>query len=215
MAGFFVELLVLIVGLAIGTTALLFGRRQLGLLLGAAGLYVVLLIATEFLGYDRLWDLVVEGEWLWVATAVALAVVGVFIGRTNESLAHMIIGFLVGVAVFLWLDEIILYASGRSPDDAPTEWWMIVLMIVAGLIGLGLTVRYSDTGMILYSSVVGTGLIMGALHLDPNRRIVAIITLSLLLLGVVVQFAQFLREQNAAGEPFSIPDAVPPPPNGR
>lgn len=209
MAQFLVELLVFVVGMVVGVTALLFGRRQLWVMLAALGLYATLLLAMEFLGYERLWDLVENGEWVWLLVAVGLAVLGGVIGRINARLAYMIIGFLVGVAMFSWFDEVILYASGRSPEETPTEWWMLALMVVAGLAGLVLTVRYANTMLILYSSVVGTNLIMSTLHLDPNRRLVAILTLSLLLLGVVVQFAQLLREQKAAGLPFMLPDTPP------
>ncbi len=210
MAEFLVEAFVFVVGMVVGVTALLSGRRQLWVMLAALGLYVTLQVTMELLGYNRLWDLVENGEWVWILTAVGMALLGAVIGRMNVRLTQMIIGFLVGVAVILWIDEIILYALGYSPEAQPTTWWMILIVVLAGLVGLVLTVRYPETSLILYSSIVGTNLIMSTLHLDPNRRLVAILTLSFLLLGVVVQFAQLLRDQKAAGLPFSLPDAPPP-----
>lgn len=210
MAEFLVELLVFVVGMTVGVTALLSGRRKLWVMLAAVGLYVTLQVTIELLGYDRLWDLVENGEWVWILVAVGMALLGAIIGRTNVRLTHMIIGFLVGVVAMLWLDEIILYALGYSPEAQPTEWWMILLVVLGGVVGLVVTVRYPDTSLILYSSIVGTNLIMNTLHLDPNWRWVAILTLSFLLLGVVMQFAQLLREQKASGLPFSLPDSAPP-----
>ncbi len=207
----FVEFLfntaLMIVAFVAGGACLLYGRQRLDFSLGAVGLYLGLLIGMEINQYDVVWDLVENQEWIWLLVGVGLGAAGVLLGRANRSLAISVIGIMVGIAIFLYLDEIMLYMAGSSTDTAPhQEWWLMLILAGFGVAGFLATRFYSDTSLILLTTWIGSKLILDALHLNRDTAFVAIITLSLFLLGVVYQFAQYLREQPQTLGEHQLPD---------
>ena len=88
----------------------------------------------------------------------------------------------------------------------------ILLFVVGGLLGLYLTRRYRAEALILVSMAVGTEIVVLALGLDMSRSYTAVIALSLALVGVVMQYADYLREIKAVARPVPPPhpDLLPP-----
>lgn len=207
----FVEFLfntaLMIVAFVAGGACLLYGRQRLDFSLGAVGLYLGLLVGMEINQYEVVWDLVVNQEWIWLLVGVGLGAAGFFLGRANRSITISVIGVMVGIAIFLYLDEIMLYAAGSSPDTPPhQEWWLLAILAGFGVAGFLATRFYSDTSLILLTTWIGASLILDGLRFGRDNAFVAIITLSLLLLGVVYQFAQYLREQPQTLGEHQLPD---------
>jgi len=78
-------------------------------------------------------------------------------------------------------------------------------------VGLLLTRRSQDVAIILISIVNGPEIFVQALRLNRSANLTAVITLNLALIGVVVQYASYLREERAETLPPGLyqPDQYP------
>lgn len=197
MLDFLVTILFFIIGLVLGFYLLLFGRQKMVvttaiICLAATGG----LLALIFLGENNGWALTEEPDWLLLGITVAAGIVGGILGARAEHISAAIVGFFAGGYIGLWFYDIAFHLVvniAHWPEQ--TAFWVgVVILIVCGLIGLFLTRRSEAVSLILISVFVGADLIIRALGLSQDRSITAVITISLALLGLVVQYAQYLRE---------------------
>ena len=198
MLDFLVNFLLTLIFLGLGGVLLLAGRHYLWILLGAGGLLVTATLAAEIQGYENAWSLIEEGEWIALLIALLIGVLGVYIGKNYERLSVDLIGFAVGLFIATWFDEILLVMNGQ--DASEFTWWLALLFIGAGILGVWITRQDPDQAVILISVIIGANTISDGLHLDETRSITAVISLGLTLTGVVVQYASYLRERPRIGQ---------------
>jgi hypothetical protein len=189
-----------IVGTLFGGYILLFGRKALWATLGVIGLVVSAnLLAIFVAGADRGWDLFRLNAWGLVGIAVVFGLLGILLSRFKPDLAVGIIGFVAGADIALWLYEISAYVitevAQLSESLAVGIGW--VLILIGGLLGFWLIRRYRDEVLILVTVIIGTELINDALQFNGSSSLSAIIILSLALVGILVQYAEYLREMEA------------------
>jgi len=197
MLDFLLTILFFVIGLVLGFYLLLFGWRKMVLTttiicLAATGS----LLALIFLKENSAWALTAEPSWLLLGITVAAGIIGGFLGARSEHIAASIVGFFAGGYIGLWFYDIAFFVvvnMGKWPEEMAI-WVGVAILIIAGLIGLFLTRRSEAVSMILVSVFVGTDLIIRAIGLSPSKNFTAVVTISLALLGLVVQYAQYLRE---------------------
>lgn len=200
MLDFLLTILFFIVGLVLGFYLLLLGRRTMWLttaiicLAGTGGF-----LALVFLGENNGWALTEARDWTLIGITVAVGVIGGVLGARAEHIAAGVIGFFAGAAVGLWLYNISYYVIvtvAEWPEE--TAFWVgVVILMVGGVLGLFFTRRSEAIAVILISVFVGGDIIGRALNMDPSKSFTAVVLLSLVLLGLVVQYAQYLREIKA------------------
>lgn len=200
MIAFLLNVILIIVGLVIGGTVLLAGRRLPWVSLAIIGLAATgNLLAALVVGLDSGWDLVRQGEWLLVGVAFAVAALGWYVGQTRQKVGVALIGIVAGVDIALWLREIIQYFS--TEVGATTTETAVLLnlpaMLIGGLLGWWLIRSYRDEALILVTVVLGVEIIFLSLRLNSDSSLTAVLLLSLALAGVVVQYADYLRSLKA------------------
>lgn len=205
MLNFLLSILLFIVGLVLGFYLLLFGRRKMAVttaIICLAG--TGSLLALIFLGESNGWALTVEPDWMLLGITVAAGVVGGILGSRVGHTAAVIIGFFAGGYIGLWFYDIahFLIVDISQWSEQTAFWVGVVILIVSGLIGLFLTRRSEAVSVILISVFVGTDITIKALGLSPEKSFTAVITISLALLGLVVQYAQYMREIKAERRTF-------------
>jgi len=197
MLDFLVTILFFIIGLILGFYLLLFGRQKMVvttaiICLAATGGLLALIVLRE----NNAWALTEEPNWLLLGITAAAGIVGGILGSRAEHIAAAIVGFFAGGYIGIWFYDIAYHfvvAVGHWPEE--TAFWVgVAILIIGGLIGLFLTRRSESVSLILISVFVGVDLIVRALGMSPEKNITAVITISLALLGLIVQYAQYLRE---------------------
>jgi hypothetical protein len=197
MLDFLVTILFFIVGLVLGFYLLLFGRQKMVITtaiicLAATGS----LLAFIFLRENNGWALTEVPDWPLLGITVAAGIIGGILGARVKHAAAAIVGFFAGGYIGIWFYNIAFHFvvnMGHWPEE--TAFWVgVVILIISGLIGLFLTRRSEAVALILISVFVGTDLIVRVFGLSPEKNITAVISISLALLGLIVQYAQFLRE---------------------
>ncbi|MCA9948550.1 MAG: hypothetical protein KDE48_02805 [Anaerolineales bacterium] len=198
MLNLLLNLLLTIIGIIIGGTILLGGRRWLWVTLGivaAAG--TANLLAAFFISSNSSgWDIVVNRDWLLLVIALAAGLVGYVLGRNYLDTAVAVIGFIAGASAALWFIEIIYYivAQVEGVPDSAAAWLIMVVLIAGGTLGLMLTRHFPEDALILISVYIGVDIIGQTLDLKPSGNLTALIMLSLGLVGMVVQYADYLRQ---------------------
>jgi hypothetical protein len=195
-----INLIWAIVGTVLGGYILLFGRKALWATLGVISLVVSAnLLAIFVLNAERGWDLFRLNAWGLVGIAVGIGVLGFILGRIQPHLAVGVIGFVAGADIALWLYDISAYIItevAQLPEGlAIGIGWVVI--ILGGALGFWLIHRYRDEILILVTVIIGTELVNDALQFNKNSSFSAIVILSLALAGVLIQYADYLREKEA------------------
>lgn len=210
MFEFFFELTLIVLGVGIGGYIMLAGRRKLGVTLGIVGLMAgAELVAVLVLSLDSGWSLLREREWMILLLILGFGVIGYLIGRRYTELSVILIGFLAWANIALWFNAIVHYVSTDviAVGAETAVYFNIPIFIIGGLIGAWFTRLYSDKLLIIITVILGVRLIGLALSLDNDSSFTAVVILSLALIGIVVQYAQYLRELKTAE---SLPPAPQP-----
>jgi len=197
MPDFLLSILIIIVGLFLGLYLLLWGRKGLVLttgiicLAGTGGL-----LALINLGENDALALTEEPNWLLIGITVAVGVIGAILGWRAERFAAVVVGFFAGGYFGLWFYDIayhLVVDIGNWPKQV-AFWLGVAIAIAGGLIGATLTRRSEGVAVILVSVFIGTDLVIRVLHLSSTSSGTAVFALSLALFGLVIQYAQYLRE---------------------
>jgi hypothetical protein len=139
----------LIVQAVIGLALLAFGRKGLALCLGAIGFVAGMSLTT------RLVDTPPTG--LVIGIAIAGGIIGVFIAFAIQKVATVLVGILGGGYIGLALADSFGWSSGGFP-------WIPVA--VAAVLGVLLAFFLLKWALIVFSSLVGAYLVVGALQLS-------------------------------------------------
>jgi len=194
-----------ILGALLGGGILLFGRKYYWALLGVVITFLFGFFLANFEGLEHEWQLLISGEWVSLLIALVAGGIGVLVGRWNRSVALAAIGFTAGAYIATYSNQLLLYLTGQT--GAGLTWWLLLIFVAAGVLGAYFTRRNPDEALILISVTLGTAIVARALNLSTESSWTAVITLSLALVGVVLQFAVYVREQPAARG--TSPTAVP------
>jgi hypothetical protein len=210
-------LVVLVLGVGLGGYILLYGRRALWATLGIVGLLTTAnLLAVLVAGVDTGRDLIYGQAWELVGIALAVGVVGVVLGRFAPALAVLLIGFVAGAGVALWLYDISAYliTAVAQLSEQIALWVGLGIILLGGLAGLWFVRKYRDEALILITMVLGTQLIILGLGISTGSSWTAILALILALVGVVRQYADYAGEGEGDGsrsaEDYQNPLGPPP-----
>ena len=200
MGAFLLSVLFFFIAMILGIYLLLLGRRTLMLTTAIICLSGTgSLLALIFLSESSAWALTDEPSWLLLGITVAAGIIGGLLGARAEHIAMQVIGFFAGGTIGLWFYDIAFHLVvniAQWPEQ--TAFWVgVAILIIGGLLGIFFTRRSEAVAIILISVAVGADLISRALNLSPSGNITAVITISLALLGLIVQYAQYLREIRA------------------
>jgi len=185
---------------AAGAYILLFGRRVLWVSLGVIGLAAALNLLTAFVaGAEEARDLLVTREWLLLGIAALVGLGGVTIGRARPDIGGLVIGFLAGADIGLWFFEIARYVTTESAQLSEQAALIagVAIAVLGGLGGVWLVRHFRDEALIIITMLVGAELVFRGLRLSDSSSLTALLLLSLGLLSVVVQYADYLRELKA------------------
>lgn len=210
LLSFLLNLLFVVVMVGLGGVILLAGRRLLWVTLSVVSTVAVAnLLAVLVAGGDSGIELVTNQSWWLVLAAVAAGALGVYLGRNKLDIAVLVVGFIAGADLSLWFYKIWYHISTRQAqlsDNAATVLGLVVLLI-GGLIGIYIIRHYREETLILIAMAVGVDMISQALRLNRSSDLTAVFALSLSLLGVVVQYTAYLREQKR-NQPLAPPPPV-------
>ena len=193
---FLVNAALSILGMILGGYILLAGRRALWISLGVIGFTVTAnLLAIVVASLNSGWELADQRRWLFLLIAVAVAALGLHVGRTWPRWALTLVGFAAGADIALWLHEISFYilTNDANLSEPIVDWFNIVIILVGGLLGVWLARRFGEEVLIIITVVIGVEIIYQALSLDSSSSFTAVSMLSFCLIVVVVQYADYLR----------------------
>ena len=189
-----------IVSIGLGFYTLLFGRKVLWATLGIMALIATAkLLAVFVAGVDLAWQLIEIEAWNLVGIAFAAGALGVILGKFMPGIAVSVIGFIAGADIILWFYKIsfhLIVVVAQLPEQVALGIGLLSLF-VGGLIGLWLVRKYRDELLIIVTMLVGVQLILNGFRLDSKSSLTAIVIISLALVGVLVQYAHYLREIEA------------------
>ena len=207
MMAFILYLVVLVLGVVLGGYILLYGRRSLWATLGIVALMTTAnLLAVLVAGVDTGRDLIYGQAWDLVGIALAVGVAGLVLGRLAPTLAVLLIGFVAGANVALWLYDITAYliTAVAQLSEQIALWVGLGIILLGGLAGLWFVRKYRDEALILITMILGTQLIIIGLGISTSSSWTAIVALVLALVGVVRQYADYLNESE--GDAVRTPD---------
>lgn len=205
MLDFLLMIILFIVGLVLGFYLLLSGRQKMAVttaIICLAG--TGSLLALIFLRESNAWELTKEPNWLLLGITVAAGIVGGILGARLVRTATAVVGFFAGGYMGLWFYDVAhhIVVDIANWSEQRAFWIGVLILIGGGLIGLFLTRRSEAISVILISVFVGTDIIIRALGLSPQSSFTAVVAISLALLGLVVQYAQYMREIKAERRGF-------------
>ncbi len=167
----------------LGLVSLFFGRRLYWLFVGVVGFLFGLLIAPELLsGLDGFWQILVS----------------VLIGLLFSILSIVLNKFMIALAGAIGFG-VLAFSLAQDYVSQPFTWAITVL---AGVIGLLVAWFVFDWGLILFSSMAGSFLVVsGLLTFLPDLVRFDLIGFSILLvLGLVFQAVDWSRENQQKEE---------------
>lgn len=177
------------------------GRQNLWVTLGVMALVMTAnFLAVMVVGGSRGLDLFTGQEWTLLGIAVLAGVLGMVLGRFAQGVAAMVIGFIAGADIILWLYDIVAYLS-TSVANMPAQMTIVIgviLIVLGGLLGVWLVHKTQDEALILFTMLAGVILIQDALHLSKSSTWTAAFIVTLALAGVMVQYASYLQETKAS-----------------
>lgn len=133
--------------IAVGLALLAFGRKGLGLLLGAVGFFAGLMVASHMFGPAP--------TTITIVTALIGGAIGVFIAFFIQKVAVVVAGVLGGA----YTGYMIAMQSGWGAESFP---W--IPMAIGAVIGVILAFFIVKWALILLSSIFGAFLIIHAVH---------------------------------------------------
>lgn len=197
---FILNLIGALIGIVLGGYILFAGRHAIWATLGIVSLVAAAdLLAVLAADLDNGKDLITAQAWGLVGIALLVMVLGILLGRAKPETAVLVIGFIAGADVALWLYAISAYVMTTvAQQSAQTAMVVgVVVLVVGGLLGLWLVRQKQEEALILITMLVGARLLQNALGLSSTSSWTAVIVITLALAGVLVQYALYLRDLKA------------------
>jgi len=160
------------VSLLIGAALLFAGRRMFWLFVGGVGFIGGMVLAGEYFRN--------EDEWLVLAVALCIGLVGAFLSIFLQKIAVRAAGLLAGAYVLFMLATELGYQSNA---------W--IAAIVGGLLGFFLVAVLFDWSLVVLSALTGAMLISQAIPYTPTVRVVIFVIL--FAAGVTVQARKLMK----------------------
>jgi len=191
------DLIWAILSIGLGFYILLFGRKVLWATLGIMALIATSRFMALFIAdVDFGWQLVELEAWNLVGIAIGAGILGMILGKFKPGIAISAIGFIAGADITLWFYEItshLIVVVARLSEQVAFGIGLLLLLI-GGMLGLLLIRKYRDEFLIIVTMLVGVQFIRDGFRFDSNSSLTAIIIITLALVGVLVQYADYLRE---------------------
>ena len=165
-----------IVSILIGALVLLFGRKLFWLFVAAVGFWIGFELTPQILHQPP--------EWLILAVALVLGILGAILALILQKIAIAVAGFLVGGHIATAL--VATFVATRAPSSTIT-------FVIGGIIGALLLLMLFDWALIFFSAVAGAELIASNVQVPPKGA--AIIFIALTIVGIFVQAAMFARHR--------------------
>lgn len=200
---YLVNVLIVIIGLFLGGIILFVGRRALSVTLGIIALASVAnLLAVLVAGVENGRELLEVQAWLLVGIAIIVGILGFIVGKYRSDIAIPLIGIIAGANIGLWLYDIAVFVirDAANMSEQVASFIGLIVIIMGALFGLWLMRQSADEALILITVIIGAELIQDALQLSKNSSWTAFIMLSLALAGVLVQYANLIREIKAGNQ---------------
>ncbi len=166
-------LIFLFVNIAAGVCLLLAGRRLFWFFVAITGFFVGAEVAGDLFANQSQWV-------VWVLAAGA-GIIGAVLAMLLQRVAFAVAGFYAGGYLAITLLQSF---GGGMPD--------VAVSLVGGIIGAVLAAMVMDWAIIVFSSLVGSSLIVAAFGLQSLQG--ALIGAALAAVGIFVQ-ATFTREK--------------------
>jgi len=154
--------------IAVGTIILIFGRRLFWIFVAIAGFLAGL-------GFSGIM-LVNQPQWLHVLLALAAGLVGAFLAMLAQGLAFGLAGFFAGTYLAMILAPAFIMINAGT---------LQFYILGAGAVGGLLAFLLMDPAIVILSSLVGAGAIVGELGLSPPLSVLLFIILA--AAGILVQ----------------------------
>ncbi len=168
-----------IVSIVVGVLVLLFGRRLFWLFVAAVGFWIGFELTPYVIQHPP--------EWLTLAVAIVLGILGAVLALILQKIAIAIAGFLVGGHIATALLAAFVNAHAHYSG---------LTFIIGGIIGAILLLVLFDWALIFFSAIAGAELIASNVHVPPKGA--AVIFLALTIVGIFVQVAMFVRRRRMA-----------------
>lgn len=198
---FWINLIGTLISLVLGFYILFLGRRVIWVSLGIITFFATAnLVGVLVADLEGVRAIVNVQAWNILAIAAGAAVLGVVLGRARPELAVLLIGFAAGADLARWFYEISFYVITTLVEQSEQValWIGLVVILIGGLLGVWLVRQKRNEALILITMLVGTQIIRGTLQLDQGSSWTAIFMIILALAGVLVQYADALREERAS-----------------
>jgi len=160
----------------IGLALVLLGRKLFWLFVGCVGF----LVGAEFA--ER--ALQGQPEWLILVIALGVGLLGAVVSIFLQRVVIAIAGFFAGGYFLSALAPTVLHSNHED-----ITW---TAFVVGGLLGAILIIALLDPALIIMSSLAGATAVAQHVPLDPSVK--SWLFLGLLVLGIVVQTGQYVRE---------------------
>ena len=172
-----------IINALIGAAALFFGRPLFWLFVGAAGFVLGFNAATEFLGD--------QAAWVIIVVALVVGLLGAGLAILLQRVAIGIAGFIAGGYLLLNITNLI----GLTGNGDGLSLLAIVLYVVVGIVGVILVEVLFDVALIVLSASLGAGLLLQSADqwFAMEQTVRAILFFVLLVVGIGVQWATWQR----------------------
>ncbi len=159
--------------IVVGGILLIYGRRLYWLALGGVGFAIGLFLAERYLAFSSMVEL---------GVAFLAGVLGAVVAVVAQKIAVTLGGFFLGAYLAYMLAQ---------PWAAELEyqiWWVAVL---GAVLGVCFAAFLFDAALIVVSSLVGAGLVVRAIELEPLHQTWAY--LGLMIFGVMLQSRERAR----------------------
>ena len=150
----------------IGLLLLLFGRKLFWLLVAVSGFMVGFQFSEMMFPYYQ--------QWIQLTIALGVGIVSALLSILVQRIAFVLAGFLAGLYMVL------MGTHSFGFNDISS-----VLFIFGGVVGAVAGYVFIDWAIIVLSSMVGAGLIVGSLRLSP--AMIGIVFIVMSIIGSLIQ----------------------------
>jgi hypothetical protein len=162
-----------IINLLLGIGLLVAGRRLFWLFVAAAGFFTGVELTTRFFQ---------GAEVLSIVVGIVVGILFALLAVALRAIAISVSGFLLGGAALLALAGTLGFERGE-----------LILYIIGGILGVIFISMFFDWALIGISSFAGASILVKTLTFE--RPIAGIIFIVLLIIGVLIQFADKNRRK--------------------
>jgi len=156
----------MILHIVMGLMLLLFGRKLFWLFIAFSGFMVGVGFSEKIIPLSQ--------QWVQLVIALGVGLVGALVAILAQKAAFVLAGCLAGLYMVMIGGQFLGYFE-----------FPLVLYILGAAVGGAAAYLFIDWAIIIFSSLIGAGLIVGVLRLSPAMSMIAFILLS--IIGALIQ----------------------------